>query len=109
MKQGESDRNVHTPPLAASANLLAVGGRARVDERQYVVLLRADAAFEKWRAAFARGDVPLKDLISAGAVTSVPRGASVHILAIEGGLARVEVDGLNWQGWVRTKHLVTEQ
>jgi hypothetical protein len=65
-------------------------------------LLRDEPAFEAWREEFARGDSRLKEMIQAGAVTVVEKGAKVRILEVRGALADVEVVGQSRRGWIRS-------
>ena len=87
---GEADRTVS--PAAA-----VVIGRQRD-----LPMLRDDAAFETWGGEFANGDSRLSEMIQAGALTSVQKGAKVRIIEVRGVLAHVEVLGQDRTGWIRS-------
>lgn len=95
MDNGEADR---TEP--------AETGVATVIARQKdLPMLRDDSAFETWGGEFANGDSRLKEMIQAGALTSVQKGAKVKILEVRGALAHIEVAGDNRTGWIRSASL----
>ena len=104
MNYGEADRGV---PRVESAPALAAGTTVSVVARQRdLPLLRDEQAFETWGDEFAKGDSRLKEMIQAGAMTSVQKGAKVRILEVRGVLAHVEVVGEDRRGWIRSAYLV---
>jgi hypothetical protein len=90
MNDGEADR-------AVPAGTAIVIGR-----QKDLPLLRDDEAFETWGGEFAKGDSRLREMIQAGALTSVQKGARVKILEVRGALAHVEVIGQARTGWIRS-------
>jgi hypothetical protein len=95
---GEADRNVPPPSAGTTASVAA--------RQRDLPLLRDDQSFETWGGEFAKGDSRLKEMIQAGALTSVQRGAKVRILEVRGALAHVEVVGQDLTGWIRSTSLV---
>jgi hypothetical protein len=97
------------PPVGdmnGEADRTAPAGTAVVIGRQKdLPLLRDDQAFETWGGEFAEGDSRLKEMIQAGALTSVQRGARVRILEVRGKLAHVEVEGQDRTGWIRSSFI----
>ena len=87
---GEADRGA--PPDTATV----------IARQKDLPLLRDDQAFETWGGEFAKGDSRLKEMIQAGALTSIQKGAKVRILEVRGPLAHVEVVGQGRTGWIRT-------
>jgi hypothetical protein len=88
------------------ADRVVTDGTATVIARgKDLPLLRDDQAFETWGGEFAQGDSRLKDMIQAGALTSVQKGAKVRILEVRGALAHVEVVGQGRTGWIRSAYL----
>jgi len=104
MTYGEADRGV---PRVESAPAPVAGTTASVVARQKdLPLLRDEQAFETWGDEFAKGDSRLKEMIQAGAMTSVQKGAKVRILEVRGALAHVEIVGEDRRGWIRSAYLV---
>jgi len=95
MSTGEADRNL---PATGTAT---VTGR-----HKDVPMLRNDAAMETWGGEFASGDDRLKEMIQAGALTSVSKGTGVRVLEVRGSLAHVEIVGQNRTGWIRSACIV---
>lgn len=93
MDYGEADRSV-------SATSVIVIGR-----QKSLPMLRDDQAFETWGGEFAGGDSRLKEMIQAGALTSVERGAKVKVLEVRGKLTHIEVNGQGRTGWIRSASL----
>jgi len=93
MDYGEADRSV-------SATSVIVIGR-----QKSLPMLRDDQAFETWGGEFAGGDSRLKEMIQAGALTSVERGAKVRVLEVRGKLTHIEVNGQGRTGWIRSASL----
>jgi len=91
---GEADRNL---PASGTAT---VTGR-----RKDVPMLRDDAALETWGGEFAGGDSRLKEMIQAGALTSVAKGTQVKVLEVRGPLTHVEIVGQNRTGWIRSSSI----
>ncbi|MGA3028589.1 MAG: hypothetical protein ABSF98_27910 [Bryobacteraceae bacterium] len=103
MDNGDADRSV---PGVTSVPAPAAGTTASVVARQRdLPLLREEQAFETWGGEFAKGDTRLKEMIQAGALTSVQRGAKVRILEVRGALAHVEIVGQGRRGWIRSSCL----
>ena len=103
MNYGEADRSV---PRVESVPALAAGKTASVVARQRdLPLLRDEQAFQTWADEFAKGDSRLTEMIQAGALTSVQKGATVRILEVRGALAHVEVLGQDRRGWIRSAYL----
>ena len=88
---GEADR---TNALPDTAVVMA--------RQKDLPMLRDDVAFETWGGEFAAGDSRIKEMIQAGALTSVQKGAKVKILEVRGVLAHVEVLGQDRTGWIRS-------
>jgi len=104
MNRGEADRSV---PRVQSASAAGPETSATViGHLRDLPLLRDGQAFETWGNEFAKGDSLLKEMIQAGALTSVQRGAKVRILEVRGTLAYVEVAGQGRRGWIRSTSLV---
>ncbi len=93
MDYGEADRSVLAPSVRV------------IGRRKNIPMLRGDRAFTTWGGEFAAGDSRLKDMIQAGALTSVARGAKVRVLEVRGELTRVEVNGQGRTGWIRSASL----
>jgi hypothetical protein len=74
--------------------------------RKDVPMLRDDAALETWGGEFAGGDGRLKEMIQAGALTSIAKGTEVRVLEVRGPLAHVEMVGQNRAGWIRSTCIV---
>jgi hypothetical protein len=103
INSGEADRKV--PPVDQPAAPVA-GMNATVAARlKDLPMLRDGQAFETWGGEFAKGDSRLKEMIQAGALTSVQKGAKVRILELRGALAYVEIIGQGRKGWIRSTYL----
>ena len=92
---GEADRSV------PASRVTTVGVR-----HKDVPMLRDDAALETWGGEFASGDSRLREMIQAGALTSVTKGTPVKVLEVRGPLTRVEIVGQNRAGWIRSTCIV---
>lgn len=93
MDYGEADRSVSTP------SVIVIG------RQKNIPMLRDDQAFETWGGEFAAGDSRLKEMIQAGALASVARGAKVRVLEVRGALTHIEVSGHGQTGWIRSAYL----
>jgi hypothetical protein len=93
MDYGEADRSVSAP------SVIVIG------RQKNLPMLRDDRAFETWGGEFAGGDSRLKEIIQAGALTSVERGAKVRVLEVRGALTHIEVTGQGRTGWIRSASL----
>jgi hypothetical protein len=93
MDYGEADRSVSAP------SVIVIG------RQKSLPMLRDDQAFETWGGEFAGGDSRLKEMIQAGALTSVERGAKVKVLEVRGKLTHIEVNGQGRTGWIRSASL----
>lgn len=93
MDYGEADRSVSAP------SVIVIG------RQKNLPMLRDDRAFETWGGEFAGGDSRLKEMIQAGALTSVERGAKVRVLEVRGALTHIEVTGQGQTGWIRSAYL----
>jgi len=90
MSLGEADRGVPSDTATVIAR------------QRDLPMLRDEQAFQTWGGEFAKGDGRLKEMIQAGALTSVERGAKIRILEIRGDLAHVEIIGQRRTGWIRS-------
>ena len=90
---GEADRSVSAP------SVIVIG------RQKNIPMLRDDQAFETWGGEFAAGDSRLKEMIQAGALTSVARGGKVRVLEVRGELTHIEVSGQGRTGWIRSAYL----
>jgi hypothetical protein len=93
MDYGEADRSVSAPSVTV------------IGRQKNVSMLRDDQAYETWGGEFAAGDSRLKDMIQAGALASVARGAKVRVLEVRGALTHIEVTGEGRTGWIRSASL----
>jgi hypothetical protein len=93
---------VHDKEIGEADRTVSPGTEVVIARQRDVPMLRDDAAFETWGGEFANGDSRLSEMIQAGALTSVQKGAKVRILEVRGVLAHVEVVGQDRTGWIRS-------
>ncbi len=94
------DKNVGEADRIVSARTATVIGRLKD-----LPLLQDGEAFETWGGEYAKGDSRLKEMIQAGALSSVRRGAKVRVLEVRGALTCIEVAGQGQRGWIRSSYL----